>query len=105
IVQVVVGYLTGRYIREQGQVGWLWPRLQASAEPRYKMLAGLFVVAALLSLLGLFWGLEFPINKKIWTSSYVLYTSGLALFTIGVMIWFIEVLGKRNWLTRFFDVF
>lgn len=105
IVQVVVGYLTGRYIRAQGQVDWLWPRLKASVEPIYKMLAGLFVVAALLSLLGLFWGLEFPINKKIWTSSYVLYTSGLALFTIGVMIWFIEVLGTKNWLTRFFDVF
>src|SRR5690606_15190546 len=81
IVQVVVGYLTGRYLRGQGQVSWLWPRLRASTDPIYKMLAGLFVVAALLALLGLFWGLEFPINKKIWTSSYVLYTSGLALFT------------------------
>lgn len=105
IVQVTVGYLTGVYIRAQGQVSWLWPRLQASVEPLYKMLAGLFVVAALLALLGLFWGLEFPINKKIWTSSYVVYTSGLALLTIGVMIWFIEVVGIRNWLTRFFDVF
>ena len=105
IVQVVVGYLTGRYIRAQGQVDWLWPRLQAPVEPIYKMVSGLFVVAVLLALLGLFWGLEFPINKKIWTSSYVLYTSGLALFTIGVVIWFLEVLGMRNGLTRFFDVF
>lgn len=105
IVQVVVGYLTGCYIRAQGLVDWLWPRLKATADPRYKMLAGLFVVATLLAVLGLFWGLEFPINKKIWTSSYVLYTSGLALLTIGVMIWFMEVMGVRNWLTRFFDVF
>lgn len=105
IVQVVVGYLTGRYLRGQGQVSWLWPRLKPASDPHYKMLAGLFVVAALLALTGLFWGLGFPINKKIWTSSYVLYTSGLALFSIGVMIWFIEVLDVRNCLTRFFDVF
>lgn len=105
IVQVVVGYLTGQYIRMQGKVEWLWPKLAVSSEPVYKMLAGLLVMAALLSLSGMFWGLDFPINKKIWTSSYVLYTSGLALFTIGSMIWFIEVLGIRNWLTRFFDVF
>ncbi|WP_353128220.1 acyltransferase family protein [Parapedobacter pyrenivorans] len=105
IVQVVLGYLTGKYIRLQGRVEWLWPKLEVSGESIYKMLAGLFVTAVLLSLLGLFWGLGFPINKKIWTSSYVLYTSGLALFAIGSMIWFIEVLGVRNWLTRFFDVF
>ncbi|GGH02883.1 membrane protein [Parapedobacter pyrenivorans] len=105
IVQVVLGYLTGKYIRLQGRVEWLWPKLEVSGEPIYKMLAGLLVTAVLLSLLGLFWGLGFPINKKIWTSSYVLYTSGLALSAIGSMIWFIEVLGVRNWLTRFFDVF
>ncbi|MGK6351707.1 acyltransferase family protein [Parapedobacter sp. DT-150] len=105
IVQVVLGYLTGRYLRLQGQVAWLWPRLRFSGEPIYGMLGGLLVVAILLSLLGLFWGLAFPINKKIWTSSYVLYTTGLALMAIGTMIWFIEVLRIRNALTRFFDVF
>ena len=71
----------------------------------YRMLGGLLVMAVLLYAAGLFWGLGFPINKKIWTSSYVLYTTGLALFTIGVMIWYIEVLNVRNGLTRFFDVF
>ncbi|MFC3196343.1 acyltransferase family protein [Parapedobacter deserti] len=105
IVQVVLGYLTGRYIRAQGSVEWLWPKSRPSAEPIYSMLSGLFVVAVLLVLLGLFWGLAFPINKKIWTSSYVLHTTGLALLTIGTMIWFIEIRDVRNGLTRFFDVF
>ncbi|SFB82755.1 Predicted acyltransferase [Parapedobacter composti] len=105
IVQVVLGYLTGRYIREQGRVEWLWPRHWSSGEPIYPMLGGLFVVAVLMTLLGLFWGLAFPINKKIWTGSYVLYTTGLAMLAIGTMIWFIEVLKVRNGLTRFFDVF
>ncbi len=105
VVQVAFGYLAGQYIRAQGEVSWLWPKLQTHSAPVYKMLSGLFVVAALLCLLGLFWGLGFPINKKIWTSSYVLYTTALALFTIGTAIWFIEVLHVRNGLTRFFDVF
>lgn len=105
VVQVVFGYLAGRYIREQGQVSWLWPKLRSTAESGYRMLSGMFVVAVCLWILGMFWGLAFPINKKIWTSSYVLYTTGLALLVMGVMIWFIEVLNVRNGLTRFFDVF
>lgn len=105
IVQVILGYLVGRYIREQGAVSWLWPRLETPAMPVYKVVGGLLVVAVLLYVAGLFWGLGFPINKKIWTSSYVLYTTGLALFAIGVMIWYIEVLHVRNGFTRFFDVF
>ncbi|HLU51041.1 MAG TPA: hypothetical protein VKZ42_02675, partial [Flavobacteriaceae bacterium] len=55
--------------------------------------------------LGWTWSLGFPINKKIWTSSYVLYTTGLGIMTIGGMIWFIEVQGVKNSLTKFFDVF
>ncbi|WP_353182719.1 DUF5009 domain-containing protein [Parapedobacter lycopersici] len=105
IVQVIFGYLTGRYIREKGEVSWLWPRLPNRDGSIYRMLGGLLVMAVLLYVAGLCWGLGFPINKKIWTSSYVLYTTGLALFAIGVMIWYIEVLDVRNWLTRFFDVF
>lgn len=55
--------------------------------------------------MGWTWSLGFPINKKIWTSSYVLYTVGLGILTIGTMIWYIEVQGVRNWVTKFFDVF
>ncbi|WP_257666076.1 acyltransferase family protein [Parapedobacter tibetensis] len=109
IVQVVLGYMAGCYIRSGGKVNWLWSSLDTVAEHgghrTYRMLSGMFVVAILLCLMGMFWGLDFPINKKIWTSSYVLYTTGLALMSIGVMIWFIEVLKVRNGLTRFFDVF
>jgi len=47
----------------------------------------------------------FPINKKIWTSSFTIYTSGLATLTIATMIYLIEFKDRRNFLTRFFDVF
>jgi predicted acyltransferase len=46
-----------------------------------------------------------PINKKIWTSSYVVYTTGLAIITIATMMYMIEVKGVKSWLSQFFDVF
>lgn len=105
IVQVVLGYLAGTYIKKQGQVDWLWKKVPASQEPHFKLLSGLFVTGFILVVLAWVWSLGFPINKKIWTSSYVLYTTGLGIMTIGGMIWFIEVQGVKNGLTRFFDVF
>ena len=105
IVQVAFGYLTGVFIRNQGQVNWLWTKVPSSNEPHFKLISGLFVTGFILLVLGWTWSLGFPINKKIWTSSYVLYTVGLGILTIGTMIWYIEVQGVRNWVTKFFDVF
>jgi predicted acyltransferase len=101
VVQVVIGYLVGNHIRDFGR------KLvdEESTQPIYQLISTLAITAALLTLAGLAWGLAFPINKKIWTSSYVLYTSGLALTALSVMIWFIEVKQLKNWSTRFFDVF
>jgi len=105
IIQVVLGYLAGTYIRKQGQVDWLWRKVPTSQEPHFKLLSGLFVTGFILLVVAWTWSLGFPINKKIWTSSYVLYTTGLGMMTIGGMIWYIEVQGVRNNLTKFFDVF
>lgn len=105
VVQVLFGYLVGLFIKGQGSVNWLWKNLPESKELHFKMLSGLYVVGFVLLTLGWIWSLGFPINKKIWTSSYVLYTTGLAIMTIGGMIWYIEVLGVKNWITKFFDVF
>ena len=91
IVQVVFGYFTGQYIQQKGK--------------NFDMLAHLLVTGILLTLAGLVWGEVFPINKKIWTSSYVLYTTGLAMMTIGVMIYLIEFKGHKGAWSRFFDVF
>jgi len=105
IVQVVFGYLTGVFIRQKGAVDWLWTKVPASQEPHFKLLSGLMVTGFILLVLGWTWSLGFPINKKIWTSSYVLYTTGLGIMALGGMVWFIEVQQVRNALTRFFDVF
>ncbi len=47
----------------------------------------------------------FPINKKIWTSSYVLYTTGLALMALGLLIYLVEFRKARGGWSKFFDVF
>lgn len=91
IVQVIFGYLAGAYIRLKGK--------------SWEMLAGLFLAGCLLAFAGLFWDLSFPINKKIWTSSYVLYTTGLALLVISVILYAVEFRNKTGWHTRFFTAF
>lgn len=107
IVQVIFGYLIGDYIQKKGksfetQLGEV---SENNTKGSYQMIASLFVTATILTVTGLAWGMVFPINKKIWTSSYTLYTTGLAIYTIATMIWFIELKNAKGWLTKFFDVF
>jgi predicted acyltransferase len=54
---------------------------------------------------GYVWGHVFPLNKKIWTSSYTVYTTGLAISILAVLIYAIEIKNFRGWWSRFFDVF
>jgi predicted acyltransferase len=91
IAEIILGYLVGDYIQKKGKT--------------YEMISGLFVAGTVMVLTGYCWDMVFPINKKIWTSSYTVYTSGLATITIATMIYMIEFRNSRGWLTRFFDVF
>ena len=91
IVQVLMGYLTGLYIREKGK--------------SFEMLSNLFVFGAVLIFAGFAWDMVYPINKKIWTSSYVVYTTGLALMVIGVLIYLLEFRNAKGAWSKFFDVF
>lgn len=91
IVQVIFGFIIGQYIQQKGKT--------------YEMLSNLFVAAVVLTFAGLFWNMVFPLNKKIWTSSYVLYTTGLAIFTLCTFIYLIEFKNYKGLWSRFFDVF
>ncbi|MEO6547210.1 MAG: DUF5009 domain-containing protein, partial [Ferruginibacter sp.] len=91
IVQVIFGYLAGSYILQKGKTP--------------EMINGLFVAACVLLFAGFCWDMVFPINKKIWTSSYTVYTTGLAMLILGVMIYIIEFKNWKGWWSRFFDVF
>jgi len=46
---------------------------------------------------GLIWNPFFPINKSLWTSSYVLFSTGAALSCLAVCYWLIDVQGRRKW--------
>jgi predicted acyltransferase len=71
----------------------------------YEMLAQLLLAGIVLVLAGYIWDFSFPINKKIWTSSYVLYTTGLATITLSVLIYLLEFKNTKGAWSKFFDVF
>lgn len=107
IVEVLFGYFTGQYIIEKGKK---YPEGINNAVGKenlapYQMLSQLFIAGILLILSALIWNTVFPINKKIWTSSYVLYTCGLALFTLGMMIYLLEFKQVKGLWDKFFVVF
>jgi predicted acyltransferase len=65
----------------------------------------LFVAAVALLFTGYAWDFYFPINKKIWTSSYTVVTAGFAIIFLNMLIYTIEIKNNRSWWARFFDVF
>jgi predicted acyltransferase len=91
ISQVIFGYMIGHYILAKGKT--------------HEMLNGLFMAGAVFIFAGFFWDMFFPINKKIWSSSYTVYTTGLALIVLSVLIYLIEFKGSKGGWTKFFDVF
>ncbi|KQS41195.1 acyltransferase family protein [Pedobacter sp. Leaf194] len=63
--------------------------------------AWLFSAGIAAVVLGLLWDLQFPINKALWTSSYVLYAGGLASVALALCYWVIDVQGYKKFTTPF----
>lgn len=91
IAQVLSGYLTGWHILKKGK--------------SRQMLTQLYLVSIVVIIAGLLWNYSFPMNKKIWTSSYVLFSTGLAIFLLATLIFLIEFKSIGRSAGRFFDVF
>jgi predicted acyltransferase len=89
-VNVIGGYFAGRYLRQNGATS--------------RTLGVLAVAGIALSVLALCWAPLLPINKKLWTGSYVLLSTGTALIVLAALAWIIELRGARSW-TYFFEVF
>ena len=89
VVTVIIGYLTGGIIKQTEKI----------KVPRTLSVYGIASIAA-----GFLWGFMFPINKPLWTSSYVLYAAGWALLVLALLIWIIDLKGYSKW-TSFFVVF
>jgi predicted acyltransferase len=83
IATVLTGILTGTWMR--------------SGLSKERICLGLFFAGNVLVVAGLFWGYEFPINKKIWTSSYVLAMTGFALHFLAVCYYLLDIKGQRKW--------
>jgi len=90
VVNVTFGYMAGKFIQEKGK--------------SFEGLAKLLLAGFALIVIGYFWDLLFPINKKLWTSSFVVYTVGLDCVIIAAIIYVVDFLGRTNW-TKFFTVF
>jgi predicted acyltransferase len=105
IVNVLFGFLIGDYIRKRGKHIQHMEDSAVKGFEIYQTLTILFVASIGFLVAGYIWDLSFPVNKRIWTSSYVVLTTGMATAILATMIYAIEVKRIRNWLTRFFDVF
>lgn len=85
VAQVLIGWLVGEWLRRQ----------RAS----FEAVTRLFMAALLLGVLAYLWQLAMPVNKKIWTSSYVLLTSALAIAGLAALVTTIDLRGHRGaWL-------
>jgi len=78
VATTILGILTGL---------WLRARRTGEVTRNYLILAGLSCV-----LLGELWNLSFPINKKLWTSSYVLYAGGWSILLLALAFWLFDAL-------------
>jgi predicted acyltransferase len=86
IATCLLGVVTGEWVREfRGH--------------SIQLLRRLLIVGGVCVALGETWGLFFPINKKLWTSSYVLLTAGLAMLVLAACHWLLDVRGwKGKWI-------
>lgn len=80
-----------------GIIGMLVGRLVLSITDTYRRLTWLFFCGFCLFLAGGIWGWVFPLNKNLWTSSYVLWTGGIATMGLAACILIIDTLGYNRW--------
>lgn len=90
MVNVLAGFIVGKFIQKKGNTLGTVQTL---------VISGVVLLA-----LAYLWDLGFPINKKIWTSSYVLLTVGWDLVLLGGLVFLVEVQKVTSW-TYFFQAF
>lgn len=91
IVNVIIGYYAGKFIQDNGK--------------NYETVSKLMLAGVALIFVALWWNMVFPINKKLWTSPFVLLTTGIDLLIISTLIFSLEIknFNKANW-TGFFVI-
>jgi predicted acyltransferase len=75
---------------------WLLKRNKAGKKAKRILLSGVILIVV-----GWVWGLVFPMIRELWTSSYVLFTAGIALAVWGAFYWLVDVKGYKRWTKPF----
>jgi predicted acyltransferase len=88
LVTGLLGIFTGLFLRKQST---------ATA----KTAATLIIAGAASAAVGWLWGMEFPVIKKLWTSSYVLVAGGYSAMLLGAFYWIVDVKKKTTWCQPF----
>ncbi|MEI6061962.1 MAG: heparan-alpha-glucosaminide N-acetyltransferase domain-containing protein [Bacteroidota bacterium] len=84
-----------------GFIGVLAGSAFMKAKNEQDRLINLLVFGNILIISGMAWDLAFPINKQLWSSSYVLYTSGLAMVVLGICYWIADIRRIRQFAPPF----
>ena len=95
------GFLSTLPSIASGIIGMLVGQLMNRPLPKILIVRNMLIVGASIAILGLLWNLVFPINKSLWTSSYVLFTSGLATLCLAALYYIIEIANYKKWTKLF----
>jgi len=100
IATTIAGMLTGTWISSESTApaGGL---ARNESGTQYRKVSAIFFFGVVLVALGWIWSFWFPINKRLWTSSYVAFTAGLALCFLGVCYWLIDIKKYTAWAKPF----
>ena len=85
-------------------IGFLFGKLIVENKDNHIRVEKLLIWGTILAFAGLLLQYGCPINKKIWSSTFVLTTTGFAAQLLGLLIWIIDINGKQKW-SRFFHAF
>jgi predicted acyltransferase len=107
IATTIAGVLTGTWLtkgRGKSENAQESSAEQPSFDESLARVSAMFFFGVALLAVGYVWNSYFPMNKSLWTSSYVLVTAGLALLTLAACYWLIDIKGHKAW-TKPFVIF
>lgn len=85
-------------------IGFYAGEILMKTKDNYERIRHLFILGAILTFAGFLLSYGCPINKKIWSPTFVLTTCGLASTLLALLIWIIDIKGHKRW-SRFFESF
>lgn len=91
IAHVLIGFYVGKLILD-------------AKKDNERVIRNLFILGTILTFAGLLLSYGCPINKKIWSSTFVLTTCGFGSLFLALLIWIIDINGKKSW-SKFFEAF